>query len=160
MARARRYAGSRFSQFIWSLIFMVMGPIAGAVVPGLMQAGANMFAGASGNMAGRAATAGRSYNDVLDAAERSGVNLQELANQAADRAAGRSRDETRFQQGVGMENLAYSRGLNADQMRQNTYNSMAMNEQQNRANIAQGLLNDYSQARNAATNLMASTLRF
>jgi hypothetical protein len=131
-----------------------------AAAPHLINAGMNMFSAASGNAAGRVGTAGRNYNDVLDAAERSGVNLQELANQAADRAAGRSRDETRFQQGVGMENLAFSRNLNADQLRQMQYNQMATNEQQNRAGIAQGLLQDYANARNSAANLMSNTLRF
>lgn len=128
-------------------------------LPGLMSAG-NIAGAGIGNVASRAAVGGRSYDDVLNAAEQSGVNMMDLANAASDRAQRRGQSEAKFQQGVGMENLAFSRGLNADQMRQNTYNNMAISEQQNRANLAQGLLNDYSQARNNATNLMASTLRF
>jgi hypothetical protein len=136
------------------------GMAARAMAPMALNALGNVASSAIGNAASRAGTAGRNYDDVLEAAERSGANMQELANAAADRAQRRGQDETRFQQGVGMENLSFSRGLNADQMRQQTYNSMAQNEQNNRAGIAQGLLSDYSQARNNATNLMANTLRF
>lgn len=135
---------------------MTFAPIAGSL--GRAVAGAAMNAGSAfaGNVAGRAATAGRNYDDVLDHAKNLGFDMNELANAAASRA----QTDMKFQQGVGMENQAFARGLNADQMRQNTYNNMAQNEQQNRFNAAQGLVDAYSQARNTNANLMANTLRF
>lgn len=120
------------------------------------QALGNIGSATRGNASARAGTAGRNYQDVLDQAQRLGFDMNELADAAAQRAQA----DTRFQQSVGMENLAFSRGLNADQMRQNTYNNMAQNEQQNRFNAAQGLVDAYNQARQSTQNLMANTLRF
>lgn len=122
----------------------------------ISSAASRIGAAAIGNAASRAATAGRNYDDVINQARASGFDLNELANAAARRA----QEDARFQQNVGQENLSFSRGLNADQMRQNTYNTMAVNEQQNRFNAAQGLVDAYNQARNSTANLMANTLRF
>ncbi|ABA24675.1 hypothetical protein Ava_D0010 [Trichormus variabilis ATCC 29413] len=137
-----------------------MQAVIGAVAPSLLRAAgsaaSNIAGAAIGNAAGRAATAGRNYDDVLDQAKALGFDMNELANAATARA----QTDMRFQQGVGMENQAFARGLNADQMRQNTYNNMAINEQQNRFNAAQGLVDAYNQARNTNANLMANTLRF
>ncbi|MFN6460847.1 MAG: hypothetical protein RMZ41_003240 [Nostoc sp. DedVER02] len=137
-----------------------MQAVIGAVAPTLLRAAGsaatNIVGAGIGNAASRAATAGRNYDDVLNHAQSLGYDLNELANAAAQRA----QNDTKFQQGVGMENLAFSRGLNADQMRQQTYNNMAQNEQQNRFNAAQGLVDAYNNARQTNANLMANTLRF
>jgi hypothetical protein len=137
-----------------------MQAVLGAVAPTLLRAAGgaatNIIGAGIGNAASRAGTAGRNYDDVLDHAKSLGFDMNELANAAAQRA----QTDTKFQQGVGMENLAFSRGLNADQMRQNTYNTMAVNEQANRFQAAQGLVDAYNQARNTNANLMANTLRF
>lgn len=100
--------------------------------------------------------AGGNYNDVVNLSKKLGIPPEKILELAKNQ----SRDEYTFQQGIGQENLGFSRGLNADQMRQSQYNQMAGNEQQNRQATAMGLLNDYASARNAAGQLMASTLRF
>jgi hypothetical protein len=137
-----------------------MQAVIGAVAPTLLRAAGsaatNIVGAGMGNISSRAATAGRSYDDVLDHAKSLGFDMNELANAAASRA----QTDMKFQQGVGMENQAFARGLNADQMRQNTYNNMAQNEQQNRFNAAQGLVDAYNSARQTNANLMANTLRF
>ncbi len=137
-----------------------MQAIVGAVAPTLLRAAGNAasnIAGAgAGNFASRAATAGRNYDDVLNHAQSLGFDMNELANAASQRA----QTDMRFQQGVGMENQAFARGLNADQMRQNTYNQMAVNEQANRFAAAQGLVDAYNNARQTNANFMANTLRF
>lgn len=137
-----------------------MQALVGAVAPTLLKAAGsaatNIVGAGVGNVASRAATAGRNYDDVLNHAKSLGFDMNELANAAASRA----QDDMKFQQGVGMENQAFARGLNADQMRQNTYNQMAVNEQANRFNAAQGLVDAYNSARATTANLMANTLRF
>ena len=78
----------------------------------------------------------------------------------ASRAQKLAQDDARFTQGVVMENKAFGRGLDADKMRQETYNKMAENEQSNRFNAAQGLVNAYNDARRTNADLMARTLQF
>ncbi|MBW4674677.1 MAG: hypothetical protein KME52_11805 [Desmonostoc geniculatum HA4340-LM1] len=135
---------------------MAFVPIANSLGRAAAGAAANAGSAFAGNFAGRAATAGRNYDDVLNHAQSLGFDLNELANHASRRA----QEDMRFQQGVGMENQSFARGLNADQMRQQTYNNMAQNEQQNRFAAAQGLVDAYNQARNTNANFLANTLRF
>ncbi len=110
----------------------------------------------AGNLQAQAGTFGRNHEEILDHVEKLGFSMNDLANAASQRA----QRDARSMQRMGMENQAFGRGLNADQMRQQTFNNMAQNEQQNRFQAAQGLVDAYNQARTTNANFMANTLKF
>lgn len=133
-------------------LFIPVANAVGGAIGNAVRSGGSAFAG---NIGSRAATAFRSYDDVIEHAKSLGFDPNELANAASRRA----QEDARFQQGVTEQGQAFARGIQADGMRQQTYNNMAQNEQQNRFNAAQGLVDAYNQARQTNANLMANAYR-
>lgn len=137
------------------------GAIGNAVAPGLMNAGRNLFGAGMGNVAAGVGTAGgkaRNIDQILDYANQSGIGLEELYNRNVERSRAMGRQDAAQAQNMSMQNSTFRRGLEADRMKQETFNNMALNEQANRANAAGSLLDSYNQARNAAIQMATSSL--
>ena len=126
---------------------------AGAALPHLLNSG-------MGNFASRAGTLGyQGYtNPVRGYAANTGADLQGIYSQNLNQARRFANEDARMAQGMGMQNSAFKRGLEADQMRQATFNNMAVNDQANRASAAASLLDSYNQARAVAMQMATASL--
>ncbi len=134
-----------------------MNPFLGQMAAGVLQQGLNP---AMGNMQARAATFGnQSYtNPIGNYAASTGAGLQGMYDRNLNQSRQFANEDARMQQGYAMQNAGFKRGLEADQMRQATFNTMGINDQNNRANAAASLLDSYNQARAAAMQMATASL--
>jgi hypothetical protein len=137
-------------------MFPGAGQIAAAVLPTAMNAAGQFLGVGTGNIAGRAASAGMNSDQVFDYLQKQGIQLdpaqqQRLMNESAREAGQDTLNQT-------MQGQAFMGQLGNQIANLNAERGMALNAQQNAANNVANQLVGLNQARNANAQAITNAM--